>query len=110
MSISVKSDNFQCVAFFKEHFSSSFFQGTLDKSVRFTAKTSTAEVIYGIDDDDEDGGVVNDGDGLAWVVAKEPTLCVAHTPRDGSSAAVHCRGNLTLRSTDLYWKHCAVLI
>ena len=59
--------------------------------MRFTAKTSSADFSYGVNDDDDDGGVVNDGDGLAWVLAKDPTVCVAHTPRDGSSAAVQQR-------------------
>ena len=57
--------------------------------MRFTAKTSIADFSDGINDDDDDVGVVNDGDGLAWVLAKDPTVCVAHTPRDGSSATVH---------------------
>ena len=59
--------------------------------MRFTAKTSSADFSDGINDDDDDVGVVNDGDGLAWVLAKDPTVCVAHTPRDGSSA---CRFSL----------------
>ena len=77
---------------------------------RFAAITSTADIFYGVDDEDDDGGVVNDGDGLAWLLAKDPQ-CVATLPEMAAqqcgdvNAAVQRKSNadLGLQCSALAW-------